>query len=136
MQSLLPNIKDLSGTRDQGAASCTWLCDVLQQCLSVLSCLSRTACVNSARGVFGGLFAILCMQCQRSHSGGRKTVKLSGRVARIASPVRGKMLLSMMYNVALSFYIIGKWQSYNIPRYLEALLRYRHVFIIHRHLEQ
>lgn len=35
MQSLLASIKDLDGIGDQEAAFCAWLCDFLQQCLSL-----------------------------------------------------------------------------------------------------
>lgn len=109
VQSLLASIKDLGGTKDWGAASYPWLWDFLQQCLSILSCLSRTVCANSARGVFGGLSAILGMQFQRSQSRGRRTVKLSSKVARIAWPIRWKMLLSVTYNITLSFFL-HHWQ--------------------------
>lgn len=42
----------------------------------------RRGCVNSSRYVLGGIFATQSIKYQRSHSVGRKRMKLSGKVAR------------------------------------------------------
>ena len=82
MQSSLASVKTINIIGDPGAGFCAWLWDFLQQGLCILSSFISGRSVLTHPCVRGGLFATQSLQCQRSHSEGRKTVKLNVSVTR------------------------------------------------------